>query len=85
MANLLKSSAGLRVFIVGHTDNKGTLAYNTDLSQRRADSVARALATRFGIATDRMVSKGAGPLSPLASNESEDGQAKNRRVELVRQ
>ena len=85
MANLLKSSAGLKVFIVGHTDNKGALAYNTDLSQRRADSVVRALATRFGIAADRMVSKGVGPLSPLASNESEDGQAKNRRVELVRQ
>ncbi len=85
MANLLKSSAGLKVFIVGHTDNKGTLAYNTDLSQRRADSVARALATRFGIATDRMVSKGVGPLSPLASYQSEEGQAKNRRVELVRQ
>ncbi len=85
MANLLKASAGLKVFIVGHTDNKGTLAYNTDLSQRRADSVARALATRFGIAADRMMSKGVGPLSPLASNESEEGQAKNRRVELVRQ
>ncbi len=85
MANLLKSSAGLKVFIVGHTDNKGTLAYNTDLSQRRADSVARALATRFGVAADRMVSKGVGPLSPLAPNDSEEGQAKNRRVELVRQ
>ena len=38
MANLLKSTTGLKVFIVGHTDNKGTLAYNTDLSQRRAAS-----------------------------------------------
>jgi outer membrane protein OmpA-like peptidoglycan-associated protein len=85
MANLLKSTAGLKVFIVGHTDNKGTLAYNTDLSQRRADSVAKALATRFGIAADRMVSRGVGPLSPLAPNDTEDGQAKNRRVELVRQ
>jgi outer membrane protein OmpA-like peptidoglycan-associated protein len=85
MANLLKSSAGLKVFIVGHTDNKGALAYNTDLSQRRADSVAKALSTRFGIAADRLVSKGVGPLSPLAPNDSEDGQAKNRRVELVRQ
>jgi len=85
MANLLKSSTGLKVFIVGHTDNKGTLAYNTDLSQRRADSVAKALATRFGIAADRLVSKGVGPLSPLAPNDTEDGQAKNRRVELVRQ
>jgi outer membrane protein OmpA-like peptidoglycan-associated protein len=85
MANLLKSSAGLKVFIVGHTDNKGTLAYNTDLSQRRADAVAKALATRFGIAAERMASKGVGPLSPLSSNDTEDGQAKNRRVELVRQ
>ncbi|CAN5394756.1 hypothetical protein BH10PSE6_BH10PSE6_08050 [soil metagenome] len=85
MASLLKSSAGLKVFIVGHTDNKGTLPYNTDLSQRRADSVAKALAMRFGIPADRMVSKGVGPLSPLAPNDNEDGQAKNRRVELVRQ
>jgi OOP family OmpA-OmpF porin len=85
MANLLKSSAGLKVFIVGHTDNKGTLAYNVDLSQRRADSVAKALTGRFGIAADRLVSKGVGPLSPLAPNDSEEGQAKNRRVELVRQ
>ena len=40
---------------------------------------------RFGVAVDRMVSKGVGPLSPLAPNDSEEGQAKNRRVELVRQ
>ncbi|SKA24098.1 protein of unknown function [Enhydrobacter aerosaccus] len=85
MATLLKSQAGLKVFIVGHTDNKGTLAYNLDLSQRRADSVARALASRYGIAADRIVSKGVGPLSPLAANDTEDGQAKNRRVELVKQ
>ena len=85
MANLLKSSPGLKVFIVGHTDNKGALAYNTDLSQRRAEAVARALATKYGIAADRLVAKGVGPLSPLAPNDSEDGQAKNRRVELVKQ
>ena len=85
MANLLKANAGLKVFIVGHTDNKGTLAYNVDLSQRRAEAVARALAARYGIAADRMVARGVGPLSPLAPNDSEDGQAKNRRVELVRQ
>lgn len=85
MANLLKSNAGLKVFIVGHTDNKGTLAYNIDLSQRRAEAVAKMLAAKYGIAADRMVARGVGPLSPLASNDSEDGQAKNRRVELVRQ
>ncbi|MCX7363137.1 MAG: DUF4892 domain-containing protein [Alphaproteobacteria bacterium] len=85
MANLLKASPALKVFIVGHTDNKGTVAYNTDLSQRRADSVVRALATRFGIAADRMVSKGVGPFAPLAVNDTEEGQAKNRRVEMVKQ
>lgn len=85
MANLLKATPGLKVFIVGHTDNKGTFAYNTDLSQRRAESVAKALASRYGIAADRLVAKGVGPLSPLAPNDDEDGQAKNRRVELVRQ
>ncbi|CAN5767975.1 OmpA family protein [soil metagenome] len=85
MASLLKSSPGMKVFIVGHTDNKGTLAYNTDLSQRRADAVAKALTAKFAIAADRMIAKGVGPLSPLAPNDSEDGQAKNRRVELVKQ
>lgn len=85
MANLLKSSPALRVFIVGHTDNKGTFAYNTDLSQRRAEAVAKALASRYGIAADRLVAKGVGPLSPLAPNDDEHGQSKNRRVELVRQ
>jgi OOP family OmpA-OmpF porin len=85
MANLLKATPGLKVFIVGHTDNKGTFAYNTDLSQRRAEVVAKALASRYGIAADRLVAKGVGPLSPLAPNDDEDGQSKNRRVELVRQ
>lgn len=85
MANLLKSSPALKVFIVGHTDNKGTFAYNTDLSQRRAEAVAKVLASRYGIAADRLVAKGVGPLSPLAPNDDEDGQSKNRRVELVRQ
>jgi outer membrane protein OmpA-like peptidoglycan-associated protein len=64
---------------------EGALAYNTDLSQRRAEAVAKALAAKYGIAADRMVAKGMGPLSPLAPNDSEDGQAKNRRVELVKQ
>ena len=85
MANLLKATPGLKVFIVGHTDNKGTFTYNTDLSQRRAEAVAKALASRYGIAADRLVAKGVGPLSPLAPNDDEDGQSKNRRVELVRQ
>ena len=85
MANLLKATPGLKVFIVGHTDNKGTFAYNTDLSQRRAEAVAKALASRYGIAADRLVAKGVGPLSPLAPNDDEDGQSKNRRVERVRQ
>lgn len=85
MATLLKANAGLSVFIVGHTDNKGTLAYNIDLSQRRAEAVAKALSTRFGIAATRMTARGVGPLSPVSVNDDEAGQAKNRRVELVKQ
>jgi len=85
MAALLKAEPTLKVYIVGHTDNKGALAYNVDLSTRRAQSVATALSTRYGVGADRMVGRGIGPLAPLAPNDTEDGQAKNRRVELVRQ
>jgi OmpA-OmpF porin, OOP family len=85
MARLLQVSPGLKVYIVGHTDNQGALGYNLDLSQRRADAVAQALVQRFGIEVNRLAAKGVGPLSPLASNDQEAGRAKNRRVELVKQ
>lgn len=85
MAKFMKANAQLRAFIIGHTDNKGALDYNVSLSNRRADAVVKALAARHGVDAKRMTARGLGPLSPVATNRTEDGQAKNRRVELVEQ
>jgi OOP family OmpA-OmpF porin len=83
MAKLLAQDANLSVYIVGHTDNVGTLAHNLDLSQRRADAVVKALVGQHGVAAKRLTGRGVGPVAPVASNRSEEGRAKNRRVELV--
>jgi len=85
IAKLLESDTGLRVFVVGHTDNVGGLEGNMKLSQERADAVVQALVRDHGISTSRLKSYGAGPYAPVASNDTEDGRAKNRRVELVKQ
>lgn len=85
MAKFLAGQPQARVFIVGHTDNKGTLDYNLGLSGRRAEAVVKALAARYRIDPKRLMARGLGPLAPVASNRSEDGQAKNRRVEMVEQ
>ncbi len=73
------------MFIIGHTDNKGALDYNLSLSNRRADAVAKALAAQYRVDPKRMTPRGLGPLAPVATNRTEDGQAQNRRVEMVEQ
>jgi OmpA-OmpF porin, OOP family len=83
IAKLLKSEPSLRVHVVGHTDNQGKAEYNLDLSRRRATSVARELTGKYGVAGNRLDAFGCGVYAPVASNEAEDGRAKNRRVELV--
>lgn len=85
IAKLVKENAALKLHVVGHTDNVGALAMNLDLSRRRAASVVQALTTKFGIAAARLHAEGVGPLGPVATNKSEEGRAKNRRVELVEQ
>lgn len=85
MAKFLKSAPDTKAFIVGHTDNKGKLEYNLTLSQRRAEAVAKALTARLGADPKRIAARGLGSLAPVASNRTEDGQAKNRRVEIVEQ
>jgi len=85
IAKLLAQDAQLKLLVVGHTDNVGTLASNMDLSKRRADAVVQVLAGKYGIAAARLTAQGAGPLAPVASNKGEEGRAKNRRVELVEQ
>jgi len=85
IAKLLQENATLKLHVVGHTDNVGQLASNMDLSHRRADAVVKVLTTKYSIAAARLDAQGVGPLAPVASNDSEDGRAKNRRVELVKQ
>jgi outer membrane protein OmpA-like peptidoglycan-associated protein len=83
IAKLLKGNPTLKVFIVGHTDMVGDPAANVKLSQARAQAVVTALVTKNGIAAARLTPFGAGPYAPVASNKTEEGRAKNRRVELV--
>ena len=76
---------------VGHTvrlietDTQGTLAGNLDLSQRRAEAVVRALEAQHKVDPKRLVAKGVASLAPVATNDSDAGRERNRRVELVKQ
>ncbi|MFN3984997.1 MAG: DUF4892 domain-containing protein [Rhodocyclaceae bacterium] len=83
MAQLLANAPGLTVFIVGHTDNQGSFEHNRQLSQRRAEAVAQALARDHGIDATRLGAHGVASLAPVASNAGDAGRARNRRVELV--
>ncbi|MDA8133383.1 MAG: OmpA family protein [Desulfobacteraceae bacterium] len=85
IVKMLKADAGLKVYVVGHTDNVGQFASNVKLSQDRAASVVNALVGKHGIAAARLTPFGSGPTSPVASNKTDEGKAKNRRVELVAQ
>lgn len=85
IAKLLQQDAALKLLVVGHTDNVGALASNMDLSKRRAAAVVQVLTAKYAIAAARLSAQGAGPLAPVASNSTEEGRAKNRRVELVQQ
>ncbi|MGH7587129.1 MAG: OmpA family protein, partial [Gemmatimonadota bacterium] len=85
IAGLLQEDPTLKLYVVGHTDNVGGFDYNTDLSRRRAASVVDALKTKHGVQAARLTAAGVGMLAPVAPNDTEEGRAKNRRVELVRQ
>jgi OmpA-OmpF porin, OOP family len=82
MLKLLKANPVLKAFVVGHTDNVGTLEINLKLSADRADALVKTLVGR-GIEATRLRAAGVGPYSPVASNKDEQGRAQNRRVELV--
>lgn len=85
IAKLLKDDPSLKIHVVGHTDNTGGVDSNIKLSQERAEAVLQALVREHGIAAVRLGSYGCGQFAPVASNDSEEGRAKNRRVELVKQ
>jgi len=83
LRDALASSQALNVVIEGHTDADGADRYNTDLSRRRAEAVVRWLVEQ-GISADRLTAVGKGESEPVASNETADGRALNRRVEVRR-
>lgn len=82
--DMLKQNPDLKVSIDGHTDNVGTAQSNQTLSEARAKSVMNELVSK-GIAASRLKYKGWGQTKPIADNTTEEGKAKNRRVEIVKQ
>jgi OmpA-OmpF porin, OOP family len=84
IAKMLKSQPALKLSVVGHTDNVAAIDLNMRLSQARAEAVVQALVTKYRIAAGRLKAYGVGPLAPVASNDTDEGRAKNRRVELVK-
>jgi OmpA-OmpF porin, OOP family len=85
IAKLLNNDVNLKVFVVGHTDNVGSVESNLKLSLDRADAVMKSLVINHRIPGTRLKAFGNGSFAPVASNDTEEGRAKNRRVELVKQ
>jgi OmpA-OmpF porin, OOP family len=84
VVKLLRANAAWKVWVVGHTDSVGPVESNLALSGARSAAVVKALAQK-GIDARRMAPHGAGPFAPVASNDTDEGRARNRRVELVKQ
>jgi len=82
---MLQAKPNLKIYVVGHTDNVGSFEHNIKLSKDRADSVVKELVSKYSINASRLQAFGVGPTSPAASNQTEEGREKNRRVELVSQ
>ena len=80
---LLKNNGDLKLRIEGYTDNVGQAAANQALSEKRARAVVAWLVTHE-VASGRLSAKGFGAANPVGDNTTEDGRAKNRRVELVK-
>lgn len=83
IAQLLKNKPELKVLVVGHTDGRGDLNYNLELSEMRAGAVTEALKTRHAIPQNRLTPVGVGMAAPIDTNRTDEGRAKNRRVEIV--
>jgi outer membrane protein OmpA-like peptidoglycan-associated protein len=84
IADVLRRHPDWKLGVTGHTDNIGGDQYNLDLSRRRSAAVKNALVTRYGIAAARLTTSGAGKAQPKDTNETLEGRARNRRVELIR-
>jgi OOP family OmpA-OmpF porin len=83
IVDMMKQNSELKIGVEGHTDNVGSAASNKTLSEERARAVVNAIVSK-GISADRLSAAGYGMDKPVADNDTEEGRAKNRRVELVR-
>jgi OOP family OmpA-OmpF porin len=83
LADFLKRDAARRVALVGHTDASGGLAGNTALSRARAASVRERLIAEYAVPAAQITAEGVGYLAPRATNQTEEGRARNRRVEVI--
>jgi outer membrane protein OmpA-like peptidoglycan-associated protein len=83
IAQVILQSKEPLLTIEGHTDNVGTAQFNLDLSEKRAAAVREALVSQFGVPPARLMTKGFGFTRPLESNDTVEGRARNRRVELA--
>ena len=84
IVKLVQQDATLKLRIEGHTDNQGSAGANQTLSEKRAQSVVAWL-TAHGVPAGQVTAKGFGQTKPVADNSTEDGRAKNRRVELAKE
>lgn len=85
LADLLKKDKSLKIEVAGHTDSTGNAAANQTLSEKRANTVKKTLSDKYGVDASCLTAKGYGAEQPMADNETEQGRAINRRVELVKQ
>lgn len=85
IAEFLNSQTEKKYLIVGHTDNVGDFDANIQLSTERANAIVNELITKYGVNKDLLKPTGAGSMSPVATNSTDEGKAKNRRVEIVEQ
>jgi outer membrane protein OmpA-like peptidoglycan-associated protein len=85
IAQIMQKYPDWKLSVSGHTDNVGGDSYNLDLSKRRAAAVKQELVARYHIVPDRLTTNGYGASSPIDTNNTLQGRARNRRVELTRE
>ena len=83
IAEFLLENSAKKYLVVGHTDFIGSYQMNLDLSEARAEAVLEKLVNEYGISREQLTAAGVGPAAPVMSNQTENGRAKNRRVEIV--
>ncbi|PSV37980.1 hypothetical protein C9J44_06370 [Photobacterium sp. GB-27] len=79
----LKEQDAAKIYVVGHTDSRGSEAYNQTLSVKRAEAVADALRQHLNMDSTRIIAQGRGESDPVASNQTEEGREQNRRVDII--